>query len=157
MNKRFGALVILISAFLGAAYGQQTRQHILGTNGLNAGIRPGPGFTYNSQATFLDLNSFIHTTQYILLGCTYGVIYTDISPGQTFDFERGVGRSRNVLRGTSFPLGAPGCGRWQTSAGERSIPDAVGTDTMNQNLALPPDLKEPPSPSEESMSCPASK
>ena len=38
----------------GACLAQQKGQYIPGTNGLNAGIQPPPGFSYSNVATFYD-------------------------------------------------------------------------------------------------------
>jgi hypothetical protein len=98
MTKRFVVLVIVGSACLGIAYGQQKGQYPLGTNGLGAGIQPAPGFTYSNEAIFytadrlkgpngvaipvqgsydldLDQNMFIYTSKYKFLGGTYGAMF----------------------------------------------------------------------------------
>ena len=97
-NKRFCVFVILSAVFVGTAYGQQKGQWILGTTGLNAGIQPGPGFSYDNQGTVywadrlkgsngnaipiddsfdlrLDQNMFVYTSKYKLLGATYGAMF----------------------------------------------------------------------------------
>src|SRR5437879_5061523 len=50
-TKWFGACAALSTVVFGTALGQQKGQYVLGTNGLNAGIMPPPGFTYANQST----------------------------------------------------------------------------------------------------------
>ena len=50
-TKWFGACAALSTAVLGTALAQQKGQYVLGTNGLNAGIVPPPGFGYGNQLT----------------------------------------------------------------------------------------------------------
>jgi hypothetical protein len=93
--KLAGAFLVIFMFGLATAHGQQKGQYILGTNGLNAGIQPGPGFSYSNQGTIysadrlkgpdgvtvpvsgtfdlnLDQNFFIYTSKYKFLGGTIG-------------------------------------------------------------------------------------
>ena len=47
-----GTALVALLASAGVGFGRQKGQCILGTNGLNAGIQPAPGFAYSNQATF---------------------------------------------------------------------------------------------------------
>ena len=91
----FAGLSIVAS---GAAFGQQKGQYILGTNGLNAGIVPPPGFSYANRSTVywadrlrgpdgaivpvsgtfdmvLNQNFFVYTSKFKLLGGTFGATF----------------------------------------------------------------------------------
>lgn len=91
----FGACAALSTLVLGTAMGQQKGQYVLGTNGLNAGVMPPPGFSYGNQLTVfsasrfrgpdgvvvpttgsfdmvLDQNLFVYTSKFKLFGGTFG-------------------------------------------------------------------------------------
>jgi hypothetical protein len=96
--KSAGAFLMIFLAGLGTAPAQQKGQYILGTNGLNAGIQPSPGFAYGNQGTVfrahrakgpdgqpipssgsfdldIDQNFFIYTSKFKFLGGTFGGMF----------------------------------------------------------------------------------
>jgi hypothetical protein len=94
MGTTATALATLL-ALASAGLAQQKGQYILGTNGLNAGIQPAPGFAYSNLSTFngsdrlkgpdgepvpvegnfalkVNQNFFIYTSPWKLFGGTFG-------------------------------------------------------------------------------------
>ena len=97
-TKWFGACAALSTVVFGTAFGQQKGQYVLGTNGLNAGIMPPPGFSYGNQSTVygasrlrgpdgvvvpvagsfdmvINQNFFVYTSKFKLLGGTFGSVF----------------------------------------------------------------------------------
>lgn len=94
-TRWMGACAALSTLAYGTAFGQQKGQYVLGTNGLNAGIMPPPGFSYANQSTIygasrlrgpdgvivptagsfdmvLNQNFFAYISKFKLFGGTFG-------------------------------------------------------------------------------------
>jgi hypothetical protein len=97
MSERLSRALLILVASRIAIWAQQKGQYLPGSNGLNAGIQPAPGFSYANEATVywatsakgpngqsipstgsydldVDQNIFMYTSPFKLFGGTYGAV-----------------------------------------------------------------------------------